>query len=278
MQRILKDPLVHFLVVGAMLFAIYSLRDEADDPRQITINAEQVSQLMQAASAMRGEALSREEIEALIEPTIRDEVFYREALALGLDQNDDEVRTRLVEKVRYLTEDLADPEPGSDRALREFFESNPELFRIPETITFDQLFFSPSRRGEGIAADLAAALSALRAGAEPDAYGDSTPLRDRFENAPREQVSVLFGETITKALFTMAPGEWQGPFESDFGQHLVRLISHSDAVQPAFEDVSGTAAEVFAEYQRQQRNEAAYRDMRARYEIIIEWPDQDDAE
>lgn len=276
MQNLLKDPLVHFLVAGAGLFAVYGLRQDEPNPEKIVIGEDQVVQLEQTAATIRGQSLTRDELEALIEPTIRNEIYYREALALGLDENDDEVRTRLVEKVRYLTEDLADPQPPSDEALRAFFASNPELFVVPETITFDQIFFSPSQRGDAIDSDVSGALSELRDGADPSALGDSTPLRDRFENAPREQVSVLFGDDMTDALFSMAPGRWQGPFRSDFGLHLARLISKSDQRQPGFDDVRDTAAEVFAEFQRRQRNEAAYQEMRSRYDVVIEWPDRED--
>lgn len=273
MRKILQDPLIHFLAFGGLLFVLLSFRSEDQGAQRIVVSEEQVSQLAQAAAVMRGGALSRAELEAIVEPAIRDEVYYREALALGLDVDDDSVRTRLIEKMRYLTEDLADPEPASDEELREFFDSDPARFLIPETITFDQRFFSPSQRGANLETDVASALEHLRAGNDPDGIGDSTPLRDRFEEAPREQVQVLFGEAMTNALFTMAPGEWQGPYESDFGLHLVRLIERREARQPAFDEIRAQALEVFAEERRRLRNEAAYRAIRDRYEIVIEWPE-----
>ena len=123
MSRLLKDPLVHFLLIGAALFAIAAWRGEPETPDRIVVTAEQVAQARAAATALQGREPTAEELAALVEPTVRDEVMYREALALGLDVNDDEVRRRLVEKMSYLTQDLADPEPSSEEALRAVLRS-----------------------------------------------------------------------------------------------------------------------------------------------------------
>ncbi len=272
MRKFLRDPLFHFLLAGGILFLLSGLSVEEPSEQRIVIDAAQVRQLSQTAAVMRGQELDRDELEALLEPVIRDEVYYREALALGLDEDDDSVRTRLIEKMRYLTEDLADPEPASDSELREFFDSNPDLFRIPEMITFDQIFFSPNQRGDALSADVSAALELLQAGHERDGLGDNTPLRDRFVDAPRDQVAVLFGDAMADALFTMSAGEWQGPYESDFGLHLVRLITRTEARQPSFEDAEQMVRDLYARNRRVERNEAAYREMREHYQVVVEWP------
>lgn len=270
---VLKDPLVHFLLIGAAVFALFVWRgDSGDDPERVVITAEQVQQVRQAAALVQGREPTRAELEQLVEPAIREEIYYREALALGLDVNDDEVRRRLVEKMQYLTEDLADPEPASEEELIAFFESAPDRFTIPMLVTFDQVFFSPNARGEALSADVAAGLEALRAGAAPADVGDRTPLQERFLDAPRERVEVLFGEAMTNAIFTAPPGDWLGPYQSDFGQHLVRLVSRSDARQPAFEEVRAQAAQMFAADRRLAANQAAYADIRARYDVVVEWP------
>lgn len=274
MRRLLKDPLVHFLAVGAVLFGLLALGGgDAQDPQRIRIDAAQVRETLEAATILQGREPTPAELRELVEPLIREEVLYREALALGLDENDDEVRRRLVEKMSYLTEDLADPEPPSEAALREFFESNPELFRIPERVTFDQLFFSPRTRGESLAADVDAALEALGGGADPAGLGDSTPLRDRFVEAPREQVRVLFGEPFTDAVFAAEPNSWIGPFESDFGLHLVRVVTHEPARLPELDEVEAQARERYAVARRAEANERAFAEIRARYEVELEWPE-----
>jgi PPIC-type PPIASE domain len=270
---LLKDPLVHFLLIGAALFAFFLWRGDAGGGEEaIVITAEQVEQLRQAATVLQGREPTRAELEMLIEPAVREEVYYREALALGLDRNDDEVRRRLVEKIRYLSEDLADPEPASDAELRAFYDGQPERFEIPERVTFDQVFFNSSQRGESLSSDVDAALRALREGADPADVGDSTPLQARFVDAARPRIEVLFGATMTAAVFELPPGDWAGPYESDFGLHLVRVIEHNAAREPPFDEVRDQVAKVFADDRRNAENEAAYAEMRSHYDVRIEWP------
>jgi hypothetical protein len=193
-------------------------------------------------------------------------------LALGLDVDDDEVRRRLAEKMAYLTQDLADPEPASERELEEFFATAPERFLIPALVTFEQVFFSPSQRGEGLASDVAAGLERLRNGTVPAEVGDRTPLPERFDDAARDRIQVLFGQAMTDAVFTLTPGEWAGPYQSDFGLHLVRVLTRSEPRQPTFAEVREQAQQVFAEERRNAANAAAYEEMRARYDIVVDWP------
>jgi peptidyl-prolyl cis-trans isomerase C len=275
MTRFFKDPLVHFLVIGAALFAIAAWRGESISAgrEQIVVTAEQVTQLRDAASLLQGgRALTDDEIAALVEPAIRDEVLYREALALGLDVNDDEVRRRLIEKMSYLTQDIADPEPGSEAELRGFYDELPARFEIPELVTFDQVFFSPGSRGDALQADAEAGIAQLREGRAPADVGDRTPLRESYESAPREQVAVLFGDELADAVFTLPPGDWTGPYTSDFGLHAVRLRARTDRRLPPFDEIREQVQAEFAAQRRRERNAADYERMRARYDIVVEKP------
>lgn len=268
-----RDPLVHFLAIGACLFAFLFWKSDREAPERIVVTAAQVEQLRQASTLLEGRPPTRAELEALIEPVIREEIYYREALALGLDEDDDEVRRRLVEKMQYLSQDIADPEPASADELREFFASAPERFLIPERVTFDQVFFSPGQRGDALEADVARALEGLRAGGSPADFGDRTPLESRLVEAERERVSILFGDALTSAVFAAEPGVWLGPFASDFGLHVVRLVERTDARQPAFEEIENEVRRVFADERRREANAAAYADMRSRYDVAVDWPD-----
>jgi hypothetical protein len=274
MIKLLKDPLVHFLVIGAALFALSAWRGESirAGRERIVVTADQVAQMRDAASLVQGRALRDEEVAALVEPTIRDEVLYREARALGLDANDDEVRRRLIEKMSYLTQDLADPAPSSEAELRKFYDDMPARFEIPALVTFDQVFFSPSERGDALRAAAEASIAQLRAGRTPAEAGDSTPLRETYEDAPREQVAVLFGDELADALFTDAPGDWTGPFQSDFGLHVVRLRARTEPRLPPFDEIRDRVADEFGAQRRRERNEAEYRRMRARYDVVVEQP------
>jgi peptidyl-prolyl cis-trans isomerase C len=275
MTKLLKDPLVHFLAIGAALFAFAAWRGQSigTGKERISISAAQIEQARDAAALLQGRPLTDDELAALIEPTVRDEVLYREALALGLDENDDEVRRRLIEKMQYLSQDTADPEPSSEAELRAFYDASRDTFEVPELATFDQVYFSPSARGDALRGAVDEGLAALRAGRPPAEVGDRTPLRETYENAPREQVEVLFGDALAEAVFTLASGAWTGPFESDFGQHLVRLRSRSEKRLPPFDEIREQVVAEFAAQRRRERNEAEYRRMRERYEIVIDWPE-----
>ena len=274
MGKFLKDPLVHFLLIGAALFAISAWRGETirAGRERIVVSGEQFAQVRDAAALLQGRPLTDQEVDALLEPSIRDEVLYREALALGLDVDDDEVRRRLIEKMNYLTQDLADPEPASPNELRDLYDASPDRFAIPELVTFDQVFFSPSERGDGLQGAAESGIADLRAGRSPDEVGDRTPLRPTYENAPREQVTVLFGDALADAVFTMPPGDWTGPFRSDFGLHAVRLRGRTERRVPPFDEIREQVASERAADKRRARNDAEYQRMRGKYEVVIERP------
>ena len=274
MSKLIKDPLVHFLLIGVALFAVSAWRGQSVSTgrEEIVVTAEQVAQARAAAAVLQGREPTPDEMAAIVEPTVRDEVLYREALALGLDENDDEVRRRLIEKMNYLTQDLADPAPPSEEALRDFYAANPDTFTIPALVSFDQVFFSPGTRGDTLDSAAAAGLKALREGQSPADVGDRTPLRESYDDAPREQVAVLFGDELADALFSASPGEWTGPFRSDFGLHVVRLRGRSAARLPPYDEIAARVAEEYGEQRRREANERAYREMRARYDVVVAQP------
>lgn len=272
MSRLLKDPLLHFLAIGAVIFVLFAwlAEDEEQDPERIEISAEQVEEARRLAMMLRGRPPGPAEIEELLEPLIREQVLYREARALGLDRNDETVRLRLVEKMRFLAEDLAEPDPPAEEQLEAFFAADPELFALPARVSFEQIYFSPRERGEQLDADVDAALATLRAGGA--AAGDRSPLRDRYSDAPYAQIEILFGEALADAMFSAEPGRWEGPFQSDFGVHLARLVDRNESRQPEFEEVRDTVLEAYLAERRREANEAEYRRMRERYEIVVDWP------
>ena len=268
-----RDPLIQFLLIGGALFAALSWLDRAEPDRaseRIVIPARQVAELARSAELLQGRALTPDELAALVAAAVREEVYYRRALALELDVDDDEVRRRLIEKMQYLTENIADPEP-QETDLERFFNDNRERFRIPDLVTFDQIFFSPRMRGDTVASDADAALAALRRGEDPTAFGDSTPLAGRFEAAEPERVRILFGESLTEAAFSEPEGIWLGPFQSDFGLHLVRVTERAAARDPEFGEVETGVREAYAADRQEQANAEAFAEMRAHYDIAVQW-------
>lgn len=268
-----KDPLIHFLVIGGLLFAALSWfgSGSSEPPRErILIPAAEVADIARQAELLQGRPPTDAELERLVDEAVRDEVYYRQALALELDVDDDEVRRRLIEKMRYLVENVADPEPP-EADLRAWFEANAERFRIPALVSFDQVFFSPRMRGESVRDDAEAALAPLRAGAPVEEFGDSTPLSNRLEAADAERTRVLFGETLTDAVFEAPLDEWIGPFESDFGWHLVRVTERTPARDPQFAEVEDRVRQAYGEERLAAANERAFEDMRSNFDIAVQW-------
>ena len=265
-----RDPLLHFLIIGGILFGLLSVFDDEPAPDEILITANRVAELERAATLLQGRPPTRDELEGLVADAVREEVYYREALALGLDVDDQIVRQRMIEKMRELAENVVDPVPA-DADLEAWFAANRERFRIPERVSFDHLFFSPGERGDAVVADAEAALAALRDGADAAELGDSTPLSGRFEAADRARVRTLFDEPLTEAVFAAEPGRWIGPFESGFGWHLVRQSERTPARDPEFGEVEDRVAEAFATEQLARANEQAFADVRANFDIAVQW-------
>jgi peptidyl-prolyl cis-trans isomerase C len=271
------DPLLHFLAIGGILFVLLSWFDAGPQPERILITADRVAELSRTAELLQGRTPTQAELERLVTDAIREEVYYREALALGLDVDDTVVRQRLIEKMRELTENVVDPVPA-DADLEAWFEANRALFRIPELVSFDHIFFSPTQRGAGVVAEAEAALEALRGGSAPDGFGDSTPLSGRFESADAPRVRTLFDDPLTDAVFAADPGLWIGPFESGFGWHVVRVTDHSAARDPEFAEVEDRVRSVYASEQLAAANAEAFDRMREEFSIAVQWQGDGDPE
>jgi hypothetical protein len=215
-------------------------------------------------------------MQGLIEARIREEVLYREALAMGLDKNDTIVRRRMAQKMDFLAEDLsALREPGEDE-LRAWLATHPQEFAFPPRITFRHIFFAFDRHGPATrnAADAGFAAVAGRpvTAADTGAPGDPFMFQDAYAERTPDQVGSVFGGKFSQALFGLKPGSWTGPIESGFGWHLIFIDTLTPGRVPQFEEV---AAEEKAAWQTSQRAEfkrEAYAVMRAKYEVILPGP------
>jgi len=276
LARFLKDPLVHFVLLGAAIFGLFAVLedDPGADERRIVIPEAEIDGLWGAMSMLYGRAPTEDDIAQLIEPRIREEVLYREALALGLDRDDSQVRQRLVEKMTFLSEDLMPAEPPSDAEIAAFFETNREAFVEPARVDFEQLYFSPSVHGDGIVAAAEAALAALADGADPDAFGDSSTVPRVRAAASAEELSADLGEEYAAGVLALpADQAWHGPIRSFFGVHLVRVTARTETRTPALEEIRERVISALNSERRRNANEQAYQELRGRYDIIIELPE-----
>jgi peptidyl-prolyl cis-trans isomerase C len=211
---------------------------------------------------------TREELGRLVEDFVREEVLYREALALGLDLADLVVRRRLVQKMEVLA--FADSAALGDAGVMGYFLAHREDYRLPERVTFGHAFFSAAARGDRAAADARAARTELRRAGDTDAAGVGDPpvAASPMTAATRRQVSDRFGAEFADAVFALQPGTWAGPVRSAHGQHLILVTEHAAARLPELAEVSGRVAADMDAERRAGAIDAMYARLRARYEVI----------
>ncbi len=273
----LREPLFHFLIIGSLIFVIFSAlnREEyASSGSSIVVTASDIERLSDAWSRKWNRPPTEQELAGLVEDYIREEVYYREALALGLDHNDTVLRRRLMQKMEFLSNDLADLSTPDENALNQFLLENQDRYEIPARVSFTHIYFSFDSRGEKAHSDAKRVLSELTAG--PGAYprtfdrGDSFMLGYDFARATPLEVDRLFGNSFGDRLFELETNAWQGPIESGYGLHLVRIDERIDSLMPELAQVIEEVRRDWMYEQRQKTNEEIYRKLKERYEIVVE--------
>ena len=262
-----REPLVHFVVIGGLLFAVHA-RVAKPPPDRIFIERAYVDALRAEERERTGQAPTEEQTRGLVERTVDDEVLYREALALGLDKGDLIVRRRLLQKMELIAR-ASVPEPTDDE-LRAYLRAHPDRYEAPETVSFRHVFLSRDKHGDSLAKDAEQALSALRGGADPAKMGDPFVLGAAFAKRSRADVTTSFGPAFAEGLFAAKTGEWSGPVSSSYGLHLVLSAAREEGGAP---DLSAVRARVREDLTTERRG-SALRDeiarLRRKYTIEIE--------
>ena len=271
MKNIWREPLVHFLMIGAGLFLAFDLtRDGGDDVRnRIVVSASQVEQLAVQFKRTWLRPPTQKEVAGLIETHVRDEVYYREALAMGLDQDDPQVRRRMRLKLEFILEDLTAAEPPGDEVLSAYLQQHADRFLIEPQVSFKQIFLSLDRR-QNPAADAGQLLAELRAGAPPETLGDPTMLSYGHTAVFQREVARTFGGTFAKEVIALEPGAWTGPVYSGLGAHLVLVTERREGRLPELAEVRAEVEREYLAERRQELKDLAYQKLREGYEVIIE--------
>ena len=276
-KRALAQPLLHFLAVGALIFGLSDLlgEDSAGDERRIVIAPEWIEQLATGFAKQWRRPPNPEELQGLIDEFVREEILYREGVALGLDRNDTVIRRRVVQKVEFLIEDLVAAGEPDAATLEAFYQQNSASFRVPARIGFRHIYFSGDRRGEAAAEDGRRLLEELVAADASDAgaasgRGDPFLLSDRYQGISRKELAAQLGSAFADAVFALPPYAWHGPIASSYGFHLVRVSERADESLPALADVRERVVAAYLDAQRRRVNEVAIRKLRDRYEVVVE--------
>ncbi len=282
-RRLASEPLLHFLLIGVALFAAYAYLQPvggdatAEPSKEIQLTLDELRQIQLLFQAQWRREPTPQEFAALVEAKIRQEVLYREALAMGLEKDDEIVQRRMAQKMQFVAEDVATQYEPSTTELRNWFDANQAKFALPGRVGFRQLYFSPDLRGARAHDDAAAALQRL-AGQPVDtdrASGDPTLLQTYYGDRASDQLARDFGPVFAQALFRLPVGAWQGPIESGFGWHLVFVDSAVPGRTPSFEEIAPDIKTAWLGEQKAAAWKKAYEAMRAKYTVLLPIPPDD---
>ena len=271
LKKLLHEPLAHFSLAGGLIFLLYALfgPDDASE-REIVIDKGVIERLKSAWQLRANREPAPEELDGLVADYLFEEVFSREARALGLEQDDPVIRRRLAQKITLLAESAAQQVEPKEAELRAWYGAHPELYRTEPRLGFSHIYFSHDRPGGSAEEDAAALLPRLEgsgASAGQD-MGDAFMLPREFTDIGRSQLGRLFGEEFASTLFTLRTGSWQGPVRSGYGFHLAYLYELQDAEPIPFDE---SRPRVLQDWQRdrfKQTEKDLLEQLKSRYEII----------
>ena len=280
MKRLLREPLVQFLLLGALLFVYFEWKGGGSGPgsTRISITPGLVEHLASGFARTWQRPPTDAELKGLIDDHVKEEIATREAVAMGLDRDDTIIRRRLRQKLEFLVEDAVDQVPPTDAELQAWLEKHAEAFRAESRVALRQVYLSTERRGaaaRGDAEKLLARLEAAGKDARIDSLGDPSMLPRELPLGPLSEVARAFGTEFAARIDAVAPGQWTGPVESPYGLHLVLVPERVAPARPALGDVRPVVErELLAERRRTQLL-ALYERLLAKYTVTIEMPKEE---
>ncbi len=283
MKRLLHEPLLQFLLVGVALFAAYSFqqrgRSAEASPQEIRLSFDDLAQLALVFESQWQRPPTPDELGRMVEDRVQEEVLYREAIAMGLDEDDTIVKRRMAQKMQFLAEDVAAAREPTTGELQAWFGERSDLFALPGRVSFRHLYFSGDGRGRAARDDAAKALTEV-AGEPPGSEGvaslaDPFMFQDYYGDRTSEEIAREFGPGFAQAVAKLSPGVWHGPVESGYGWHLVFVDSVVPDRVPDFGEVEAEVKTAWLGAQKAEAWRKAYAEMRARYTVSLPAPPDD---
>lgn len=288
MKSLIREPLLHFLLLGAVIFGAYALVSDYSSGgdqqlQQIVVSEGQIDALITGFEKVWQRLPSQAELEGLVQSHIREEIMYREALAMGLDRNDSIIRRRLQQKLEFITDDIASIAQAEDADLEAFLAANPDRFRQESRFSFRQIYINTSDRGASALTDAQDLLQRLQN--ESDDVESLANAGDRllmiqpyFENAYEREIRRDLGTGFLEELKLLPAQSWQGPVESGYGLHLVFIDTKEEGRVPLLADIRPAVETEWNLQQRTKANEAFYTALRQGYQVTIQTGDEIDTD
>lgn len=277
LTRLFKEPLLQFLIIGAGIYGayfIFAAPEENYRDSVVLVDSNRINVMISEWESRWKRPPTRQEIEGLIQAFIKEDVLYRQAVAMGLNEDDPITRRRMAQKLEFLTSDLANLQEPGEGELEKFFEENREAYRDPDRISFAQIFVSPDQRGEATLDDAAELLAQVRATGEPTEetfqLGDRLMLQNYSASVTEHNIRRQLGSDFAEQVMALAPGKWHGPVLSGYGVHLVYIYEFLEAPPVDFEQVRVRVLEDWRAQKLTEFNEQFLEGLKGRYEIIVE--------
>ena len=277
LKRWLREPLLHFLLIGALLFGIYSWMNRGrmgvEPSKQIVVSMDDLRTMEAYFESQWKRPPTPQEFQAMVEDKVREEVLYREGLAMGLDKDDTIVKRRMAQKVQFLSEDVAAAHEPSTAELKAWFDKNTDKFALPGRYSFRHIYFSPDKRGKNAQADAAQALAKIVGQPEDSkvaaSMGDNFMFQDYYGDRAPSAIAKEFGPQFAVSLEKLKPGSWQGPVESGYGWHLVFVDTVIPGRVPTFEEMEPDIKTAWLAEQKATAWQKAYAEMRGKYSVML---------
>ena len=280
MTKLSREPLVHFIILGALLFAGHMLwqRHVSKADYTITVTAEEMERQALIFAGENRRQPTDEDLKALLFSHVEEQALMREAERLGLGEDDTIIRRRLAQKMRFIIEDVDAPDLPAETELKTWFETNIDKFISAETYSFSHIYLSPEQHGDNINAKAAEIMSLVKAPSQDwKALGDPFMMKREFKGLTEIETTRLFGSNFSKGLRELKGTIWQGPVESAFGLHLIRLDNFTPSITPKYEEVKGRVETIWQEEAQRSANQTRLKKLIQKYKVDVQDVAEDNA-
>jgi hypothetical protein len=270
--RLIREPLVHFLLLAGLVFAAYGLvAGRVETEEAIVVTPAKIEQMAAIFARTWQRPPTADEMKGLIDDFVKEEIYVREAVRLGIDQDDTVIRRRLRMKMEFLNDAEAEGTPATDADLSAYLAAHPDSFREAPRVAFEQVYLDPKRRGAATQADAAALLGSLKKDAALAAEaGDPTLLPPSMPLTDRQGIAQMFGDDFAAGVVAIPVGDWQGPIASSFGLHLVKVTGQEAGRLPALAEIRPQVEREWMNARRESMARKKLDELLKRYKVTIE--------
>jgi hypothetical protein len=276
---LLRNPLLHFFVLGAAIFGLHTLlnmgaKEKEKNPWLVEVTSADIKWLRTTWSKRMQREPTAQELQNMIDSFIREEILYREAVAMGLEERDSIIRRRLAQKMEFMFKDMAEMNPPTDQELQNYLANHGEQYVLPARVSYTHIYFNADRWGKKAETDAKRVLEELKAGnqkpSETPHLGDPFLLRSYYPMQSLDETAREFGKLFAQKLSSLQAGQWHGPLESAYGIHLVYIHEKIDSRNPKLDEVREKVKIDLLNIRKREMNQKAYHAIRSRYKLLVE--------